>query len=261
MSKTMKELERELHNAKASLSYHKNKGKGRGKGRAKPKGESPRARANRLAGNIVWNDEKKAMAHVVAFLTANDGEYKAAFNQAHTMPVEDIRELVKGHEDAVEKHIKALQEKRAARKKAKEPQQLSLALRQAEVSVEPAGENDGEPTMDFGSPWDDALPQQDFDDAFTKMIDEAWPDTPDTPDTPVPVIRYDALEAKKVIPRHKPNYGDSEETSTAVPVKTTTLRLAKEVVSELTGFEGLSDEQIVGHILNRYLQYNKDGKL
>ena len=244
MSKTMKELERELHNAKSSLSYHKNKNKNKnkGKGRAKPKGESPRARANRLAANIVWNDKKKAMTHVVAFLTANDGEYKAAFNQAHTMPVEDIRELVKGHEDAVEKHIKALQEKRAARKKAKEPQQLSLALSQ-------------------GGMYASSKAEQDFDDAFTKMIDEAWPDTPDTPDTPVPVIRYDALEAKKVIPRHKPNYGDSEETSTAVPVKTTTLRLAKEVVSELTGFEGLSDEQIVGHILNRYLQYNKDGKL
>ena len=264
MSKTIEELEKELHNAKASLSYHKNKNKNKGKPKPKPKGESPRAKANRLAANIVWNDEKKAMAHVVAFLTANDADYKEAFYQALHMPVEDVRELVKGHEDEVEKHIKVLQERREAKGKAKEaaqPQQLSLALRQAEVSVEPAGENDGEPTMDFGSPWDDALPQQDFDDAFTKMIDEAWPDTPDTPDTPVPVIRYDALEAKKVIPRHKPNYGDSEETSTAVPIKATTLRLAKEVVSELTGFEGLSDEQIVGHILNRYLQYNKDGKL
>ena len=231
MNKTIEELERELHNAKASLSYHKNKGRGKGRGRAKPKGESPRARANRLAGNIVWNDEKKAMAHVVAFLTANDGDYKAAFNQAHTMPVEDIRELVKGHEDEVEKHIKALQEKRAARKKAKEPQQLPLELSQGGMYASPTAE-------------------QDFDDAITKMLDEAWPDTP---------------AVKEVVPETvKPNYQvgrDSEETYINVPVKATTLRLAKEVVSELTGFEGLSDEQIVGHILNRYLQYNKDGKL
>ena len=97
MSKTIEELEKELHNAKASLSYHKNKGKP--KGNAKPKGESPRAKANRLAANIVWNDEKKAMAHVVAFLTANPADYKEAFNQAHIMPVEDVRELIKGHED------------------------------------------------------------------------------------------------------------------------------------------------------------------
>ena len=59
MNKTMKELERELHRAKNNLSYYKNKNKG--KGRAKPKGESPRARANRLANNIVWNDKKKAI--------------------------------------------------------------------------------------------------------------------------------------------------------------------------------------------------------
>jgi hypothetical protein len=92
--------------------------------------------------------------------------------------------------------------------------------------------------------------EQDFDDAITKMLDEAWPDTP---------------AVKEVVPETvKPNYQvgrDSAETCPAVPIKATTLRLAKEVVSELTGFEGLSDEQIVGHILNRYLQYNKDGKL
>ena len=217
MNKTIEELEKELHNAKASLSYHKNKGKP--KGNAKPKGESPRAKANRLAANIVWNDEKKAMAHVVAFLTANPADYKEAFNQAHIMPVEDVRELVKGHEDEVEKQIKVLQERREAKGKAKEaaqPQQLSLALRQAGMFV------------------------------------EHQPKKVQPPPAPV----------KKTVPKsHTPNYGDSEETSTAVPVKTTTLRLAKEVVSALTGFEGLSNEQVVGHILSRYLRYNKEKKL
>ena len=214
MSKTIEELEKELHNAKASLSYHKNKGKP--KGNAKPKGESPRAKANRLAANIVWNDEKKAMAHVVAFLTANDADYKEAFYQALHMPVEDVRELVKGHEDEVEKQIKVLQERREAKGKAKEaaqPQQLSLALRQAGMFV------------------------------------EHQPKKVQPPPAPV----------KKTAPKsHTPNYGDSEETSIAVPVKTTTLRLAVKVVSAMTGFEGLSNEQVVGHILCRYLRYNKE---
>ena len=215
MSKTIEELEKELHNAKASLSYHKNKGKP--KGNAKPKGESPRAKANRLAANIVWNDEKKAMAHVVAFLTANPADYKEAFNQAHIMPVEDVRELIKGHEDKVEKQIKVLQEKREARKKTKEPQRLISTFASQEIL---ADEHKWEPLQPL----------------------------------PVPV--------KKTIPKSRtPNYGDSEETSIAVPVKKITLRLAVKVVSAMTGFEGLSNEQVVGHILNRYLQYNKEKKI
>jgi hypothetical protein len=156
------------------------------------------------------------MAHVVACLTANAADYKEAFNQAYVMPVVEVRDLVKRHEDEVEKQIKVLQETREARKKAKEPQQLSLALRQAGMFV------------------------------------EHQPKKVEPPRAPV----------KKTVPKsHTPNYGDSEETSTAVPVKTTTLRLAKEVVSALTGFEGLSNEQVVGHILSRYLQYNKEKKL
>jgi hypothetical protein len=213
MNKTIEELEKDLHNARSSLSYHKNKNKHNKK---KAKGESPRAKVNRLAANVVWNDKKKAMAHVVACLTANAADYKEAFNQAYVMPVVEVRDLVKGHEDEVEKQIKVLQETREARKKAKEPQQLSLALRQAGMFV------------------------------------EHQPKKVQPPPAPV----------KKTVPKsHTPNYGDSEETSTAVPVKTTTLRLAKEVVSALTGFEGLSNEQVVGHILSRYLQYNKEKKL
>ena len=211
MSKTIEELEKELHKAKTQLSYHRNKNKPKGK--AKPKGESPRAKANRLAANIVWNDEKKAMAHVVAFLTANDADYTEAFYQALHMPVEDVRELVKGHEDEVEKHIKVLQEKREAKGKAREAAQLSLAASQEIL----ADEHQWEPLQPL----------------------------------PIPV--------KKTIPKSRtPNYGDSEETSIAVPVKKITLRLAVKVVSAMTGFEGLSNEQVVGHILCRYLRYNKE---
>jgi hypothetical protein len=220
MSKTIEELEKDLHNARSSLSYHKNKNKHNKK---KPKGESPRAKVNRLAANVVWNDKKKAMAHVVACLTANAADYKEAFNQAYVMPVVEVRDLVKRHEDEVEKQIKVLQETREARKKAKEPQQLSLALRQAGMFVEHQPKKVQPP--------------------------------------PAPVKKTVPKTVLDLVTSTKPNYGDSEETSTAVPVKTTTLRLAKEVVSALTGFEGLSNEQVVGHILSRYLQYNKEKKL
>jgi hypothetical protein len=220
MNKTIEELEKDLHNARSSLSYHKNKNKHNKK---KAKGESPRAKVNRLAANVVWNDKKKAMAHVVACLTANAADYKEAFNQAYVMPVVEVRDLVKRHEDEVEKQIKVLQETREARKKAKEPQQLSLALRQAGMFVEHQPKKVQPP--------------------------------------PAPVKKTVPKTVLDLVTSTKPNYGDSEETSTAVPVKTTTLRLAKEVVSALTGFEGLSNEQVVGHILSRYLQYNKEKKL
>lgn len=206
MSKTKEELEKELHNTRSSLSYYKNKNRGK----AKPKGESPQAKARRLAANIVWNDAKKAMSHVVACITANDADYKEAFNQAYLMPVEDVRELIKGHEDAVERHIKVLQERRKDKKDKKK---------------------------------------------LAEMLD-GWAVEPKPEPKPEPA------PVKKVIPKSPtPNYGDSEETYTAVSVKTTTLRLAIEVVSAMTGFEGLSNEQVVGHILNRYLQYNKEKKI
>jgi hypothetical protein len=206
MSKTIEELEKELHNAKSSLSYHKNKGKAKTKRR---RGQSPKAREYALAQQIAWNDEKRAMAHVIAKLTTtNDEDYKSTRNQAYCMPIEEVRSLAKGHEKAVAEDVRQRQEERRRKEKKKEAAQLPLD-RLGEYAI------------------------------------------------PVPV--------KKVIPKSPtPNYQvgrDSEETSTAVPVKTTTLRLAVEVVSELTGFEGLSDEQVVGHILCRYLQYNKEKKL
>lgn len=110
-AKTIEELKKELHNARAAASYHKNKHKQKRK-----KGESPQAKANRLAANKAWNDNKRAMAHVIALLTTeNDAGYKDAYDQAYAMPVDDARELTKGHEAAVEKQVKVLQEARKAR--------------------------------------------------------------------------------------------------------------------------------------------------
>ena len=111
LDKTIEQLKKELHNARASVSYHKNKNKPD----KRQKGESPQAKANRLASNKAWNDNKRAMAHVIALLTANDADYKDAYTQAFLMPVDDARELTKGHEAAVEKQVKVLQEQRKAR--------------------------------------------------------------------------------------------------------------------------------------------------
>ena len=120
LDKTVDQLKKELHNAKTLVSYHKNKNKPS----KRPKGESPKARANRLAGNKAWNDNKRAMAHVIALLTANDADYKDAYTQACAMPVEDARELTKGHEAAVEKQVKVLQEARKARENGKAKQMV-----------------------------------------------------------------------------------------------------------------------------------------
>ena len=116
LDKTVEQLKKELHNARASASYYKNKNKPD----KRQKGESPEAKANRLAGNKAWNDNKRAMAHVIALLTANDADYKDAYTQAFLMPVDDARELTKGHEAAVEKQVKVLQEARKARETEKD---------------------------------------------------------------------------------------------------------------------------------------------
>ena len=109
---TVEELKKELVNANARVSYYKNK---KPKDKKFRKGESPQARENRLAAGIAWNDNKRAMARVIARLTANDADYKEAVNQAYLMPVDDARELVKGHEAEVEKEVKALQDDRKAK--------------------------------------------------------------------------------------------------------------------------------------------------
>ena len=117
LDKTVEQLKKELHNARASASYYKNKNKPD----KRQKGESPEAKANRLAGNKAWNDNKRAMAHVIALITTEaDADYKDAYTQAYLMPVDDSRELTKGHEAAVEKQVKVLQEARKARETQKD---------------------------------------------------------------------------------------------------------------------------------------------
>tara|TARA_R110001632_G_scaffold2931_1_gene13017 strand:+ start:615 stop:1256 length:642 start_codon:yes stop_codon:yes gene_type:complete len=209
MNKTIEELEKELHKAKTQLSYHKNKDKPK---RRNKRQQSQKARAHALSQQIVWNDEKRAMSHVIAKLTTtNDKDYNSTRNQAYRMPIEEVRNLAKGYEKEVAEDVKQRQEKREAKKV-----EQGLAASQEIL----ADEHKWEPLQPL----------------------------------PVPV--------KKTIPKSRtPNYGDSEETCTAVPVKKITLRLAIKVVSAMTGFEGLSNEQVVGHILNRYLQYNKEKKI
>ena len=121
LDKTVEQLKKELHSAKTLVSYHKNKNKDKNKDNRRKKGESPKARANRLAGGIMWNDNKRAMAHVIALITTEaDADYKDAYTQAYLMPVDDSRELTKGHEAAVEKQVKVLQEARKARETEKD---------------------------------------------------------------------------------------------------------------------------------------------
>ena len=209
MTKTIEELEKELHKAKTQLSYHKNKDKPK---RRNKRQQSQKARAHALSQQIVWNDEKRAMSHVIAKLTTtNDKDYRSTRNQAYRMPIEEVRNLAKGYEKEVAEDVRQRQERR-------EVKEVERGLAASQEIL--ADEHKWEPLQPL----------------------------------PVPV--------KKTIPKSRtPNYGDSEETYTAVPVKKITLRLAIEVVSAMTGFEGLSNEQVVGHILNRYLQYNKEKKI
>ena len=125
LDKSIDQLKKELHNAKTLVSYHKNKNKPN----RRKKGESSKARANRLAGNKAWNDDKRAMAHIIALITTEaDADYKDAYTQACAMPVEDARELTKGHEAAVEKQVKVLQEARKAREEKSKAKQMVLPL-------------------------------------------------------------------------------------------------------------------------------------
>lgn len=107
---TVEELKKELHRSQARTSYYKNKNKNKNK-----KQESPQARAKRLAYNQAFNDHKKAMAHVVACITANDADYASVLTESCKMPIDELRELVKEHEADVAKQIKVLQEARKVR--------------------------------------------------------------------------------------------------------------------------------------------------
>jgi hypothetical protein len=196
--KTVEELERELHNAKASLSYHKNKHK-HNKKKKKPLRSSRKAEYSQA-----WNDNKRAMSVVIARLTTTtEEEFKQVRDQAESMSIVEARELTKGHEEEVQKEVLARQEKREGRG---------------------------------------------LQDVTAKMLDE-WA-SPDTPDTPVPV--------RRVVPETvKPNHTTGESSVEAiVHVKASTLRLAVAAVESKTGFDGLNKDQVVGHILSRYLQDN-----
>ena len=190
------ELRRELHNAKASLSYHKNKHKHNKK---KPKKHSRKAEYSQA-----WNDNKRAMSVVIARLTTTtEEEFKQVRDQAESMSIVEARELTKGHEEEVQKEVLARQEKREGRG---------------------------------------------LQDVTAKMLDE-WA-SPDTPDTPVPV--------RRVVPETvKPNHTTGESSVEAiVHVKASTLRLAVAAVESKTGFDGLNKDQVVGHIIYRYLEDN-----
>ena len=196
--KTVEELERELHNAKASLSYHKNKHK-HNKKKKKPLRSSRKAEYSQA-----WNDNKRAMSVVIARLTTTtEEEFKQVRDQAESMSIVEARELTKGHEEEVQKEVLARQEKREGRG---------------------------------------------LQDVTAKMLDE-WA-SPDTPDTPVPV--------RRVVPETvKPNHTTGESSVEAiVHVKASTLRLAVAAVESKTGFDGLSKDQVVGHIISRYLEDN-----
>ena len=222
--KTVEELEavsklrRELHNAKASLSYHKNKHKHNKK--KKPLRSSRKAEYSQM-----WNDNKRAMSVVIARLTTTtEEEFKQVRDQAESMSIVEARELTKGHEEEVQKEVLARQEKREARG---------------------------------------------VQDATAKMLDE-WssPDTPAVkevvPETVLDLVRSSGVDWGKVSEARSPksNYTtkfkppNESSVEAIVHVKASTLRLAVAAVESKTGFDGLSKNQVVGHIISRYLEDN-----
>ena len=222
LDKTIEQLKKELHSARASVSYHKNKNKPS----KRLKGESPEAKANRLAGNKAWNDNKRAMAHVIALLTTeNDAGYTDAYTQAYLMPVDDARELTKGHEAAVEKQVKVLQEAR----KVREEQEAIKKIIDEAWPDEPKPE---------GKIYSKAIP------GGATLV---RPEPPKPEPKPEPV---------QTVPVCVPLFEDAKKVS--IPIKRELLGLAQNVVLAATGFEDLSKEQVVGYILNRYLKYNKE---
>ena len=202
--KTVEELQRELHNAKASLSYHKNKHKHNKK--KKPLRSSRKAEYSQM-----WNDNKRAMSVVIARLTTTtEEEFKQVRDQAESMSIVEARELTKGHEEEVQKEVLARQEKREAR-----------------------------------------------------GVQDATPDTPAVkevvPETVLDLVRSSGVDWGKVSEARSPksNYTTGESSVEAiVHVKASTLRLAVAAVESKTGFDGLSKDQVVGHIISRYLEDN-----
>jgi len=200
--KTVEELEKELYNTKSKLSYYKNRNGHKPKGRAKK-------RASTLLKNQEWNDAKRAMATVIARLTAStEEEFKKVRDEAYAMSITEVKELAKGHEKEVAEELIARRERRNAKTAEKV--------------------------------------------AMTKMVGVK------------PV--EDKKTLMELIRSTKPNYGSStiqtEPDYTTGPmevpvkIKAPILRLAVTAVESKTGFDGLSKEQVVGHILSRYLEDN-----
>ena len=218
LDKTVEQLKKELHNARAAASYHKNKNKPKNK-------PVSAARAKKLAKQVAWNDMKRAMAHVIALLTAeNDADYKEAYDQAYLMPVDDSRELTKGHEAAVEKQVKVLQEARKAREDGKAKQ---MVLEAWPDEPKPEGKI--------------------YAKAISGGATLVRPEPPKPKPEPVQTVPVCAPleDAKKV----------------SILIKRELLSLAQKVVLAESGFEDLSSEQVVGYVLNRYLKYNKKGSV
>jgi len=200
--KTVEELEKELCNTKSKLSYYKNRNGHKPKGRAKK-------RASTLLKNQEWNDAKRAMATVIARLTAStEEEFKKVRDEAYAMSITEVKELAKGHEKEVAEELIARRERRNAKTAEKV--------------------------------------------AMTKMVGVK------------PV--EDKKTLMELIRSTKPDYGSStiqtEPDYTTGPmevpvkIKAPILRLAVTAVESKTGFDGLSKEQVVGHILSRYLEDN-----
>ena len=200
--KTVEELEKELCNTKSKLSYYKNRNGHKPKGRAKK-------RASTLLKNQEWNDAKRAMATVIARLTAStEEEFKKVRDEAYAMSITEVKELAKGHEKEVAEELIARRERRNAKTAEKV--------------------------------------------AMTKMVGVK------------PV--EDKKTLMELIRSTKPSYGSStiqtEPDYTTGPmevpvkIKAPILRLAVTAVESKTGFDGLSKEQVVGHILSRYLEDN-----
>ena len=200
--KTVEELEKELYNTKSKLSYYKNRNGHKPKGRAKK-------RASTLLKNQEWNDAKRAMATVIARLTAStEEEFKKVRDEAYAMSITEVKELAKGHEKEVAEELIARRERRNAKTAEKV--------------------------------------------AMTKMVGVK------------PV--EDKKTLMELIRSTKPDYGSStiqtEPDYTTGPmevpvkIKAPILRLAVTAVESKTGFDGLSKEQVVGHILSRYLEVN-----
>ena len=206
--KTVEELERELHNAKASLSYHKNKGK---------KKKLRSTNAHKAQYSQTWNDNKRAMSVVIARLTTTtEEEFKQVRDQAESMSISEARELTKGHEEEVAAEVKAREEKR---RKANEARRKEIPKSPNRIFIQSAKPKSSQRVrLTDIAPEDFAAPQK-------RWVGEQLT----TGESSVEAI---------------------------VHVKASTLRLAVAAVESKTGFDGLNKDQVVGHIIYRYLEDN-----